>query len=500
MSHDGYLIGIDGGTEGIRASIVSLDGREVGQASQSYPTHFPAPGVAEQNPHDWWDALCKVIPQTLAQSGISASEILGVCLDTTCCTVCFLDQAGEPLCPALLWMDVRSNDEAIRVAATGDPALAVNNGGHGPVSAEWMIPKALWAKHNLVECYDRSATICEYQDYLNFRLSGEITASKVNSAVRWHFRHDRGGAPSSLLHALDMPELAEKWPSRILAAGEIVGQIRDRAAQATGLPTGIPVVQGGADAFLAMAGLGVVRSGSMALVTGSSHLQLAVTDQPVSGRGFWGAYADVLGDGTYVVEGGQTSTGSVIRWFRKTLAGGADYAKLDAEAANVPIGCEGLLSQDHFQGNRTPYTDANSRGAVTGLSLNHTRGHVFRSLLESVAFGTRLIVETMDANGVSAHEITACGGVTRSPLWTQIHADVLGKPIAISAATSAPALGSAVFAAIGIGAYADLDEAAGTMSRVESVVAPDPAAHDSYSEIFERYCSLYGALRSVAER
>lgn len=497
MTSGRYIIGIDGGTEGIRASIVDLAGNELGFAMAPYPTDFPAPGMAEQQPQHWWQSLCKVVPKALADAGVSHHDILAIGLDTTCCTVCLLDSNGAAIRPALLWMDVRSNSEAQRLMNESDPALRVNNGGHGPVSAEWMIPKALWAKTNAPDCYARSTTICEYQDYLNFRLTSEMTASKINTAVRWHFQHDGVGAPLSLLRALDLDDLASKWPQRIVAPGDIVGMLTQRAAEDLSLLPGIPVVQGGADAFVAMAGLGVVRPGAVALVTGSSHLQLVVTDSQTSGRGMWGAYGDVLRANTCVVEGGQTSTGSVISWFRRTLAPDASYAQLDDEATRVPIGCEGLIAQDHFQGNRTPHTDALSRGAVCGLSLNHGRGHIFRALLESVGFGTRLILETMTGNGVETRNITACGGVTRSPLWTQIHADILGLPIKIASAGSAPALGSAIYAAIGAEMFDNLDEAVGAMARIERCVEPDAAAHRAYEEVFDRYRSLYGALKPL---
>lgn len=491
------LVGIDGGTEGLRVCVYDLKGRECAFHGAAYPTHFPRPGQAEQEPEDWWGALCQALPQALRKAGVSGHDVLAIGVDTTCCTVCCLDDDGLPLRPALLWMDVRAGAEAATVLATGDAALDVNNAGLGPVSAEWMIPKALWVKRHQPEIYARAATVCEYQDYLNFRLTGVMTASANNTGVRWHYRHDGDGAPRALLAALDAEELAEKWPSETVAPGTPIGPLSAAAAEALGLPQDIPVVQGGADAFIAMAGLGVVRPGAMALVTGSSHLQLAVTETPVHGRGMWGAYADVLRPGGFVVEGGQTSTGSAVAWFRRHLAPGMSYAELDREAAEVPIGCDGLVAQDHFQGNRTPYTDAASRGAFAGLSLRHGRGHMFRALLEGVAYGSRLILETLNSHGIAIDDITVCGGVTRSPLWTQIHADALGLPIRVAETGCAPALGSAVFAAIGAGHFPDLDAAAAAMVHTSHIVEPDPAAHEAHGEAYAVYQRAYPALGEV---
>lgn len=491
------VIGVDGGTESLRVALFDLNGREQAVATAAYPTHFPAPGQAEQQPEDWWRALCTALPEAMAKAGAKARDIAAIALDTTCCTVCFLDDKGRPLRSALLWMDVRASAEAAALLATGDSALKINNGGNGPVSAEWMIPKASWVKQHQPDIYDRAATIFEYQDYLNFRLTGVVAASSNNSGVRWHFQHDGAGAPRSMLAALHMESLADKWPQKMVAPGDIVGGLTAQAAALLGLHADTPVVQGGADAFIAMAGLGVVRPGQLALVTGSSHLQLALTDQAVHGAGIWGSYANVLRPGLSVVEGGQTSTGSVVNWFRRHLAGGADYRTLDGEAASIAPGCDGLLAQDHFQGNRTPYTDALSRGAFVGLSLNHERGHMFRALLESVAFGSRLVLETMGMRQVAVDDIMLCGGVARSALWTQIHADILGNAICISPAASAPALGSAMFAAIGAGHFTDLDEAAAAMVATPHIVEPDMAAVRAYAEPYARYRELYGALKGV---
>lgn len=433
----------------------------------------------------------------MKKAGAAAKDIAAIALDTTCCTVCFLDREMHPLRPSLLWMDVRADRQAAQILETGDAALSVNNNRHGPVSAEWMIPKSLWVKANQPELYETAETICEYQDYLNYRLTGIMAASADNTGVRWHFRHDAGGAPVSLLEKLNAEELLEKWPQTLLEPGAIVGLLSQTTAKTLLLNPGTPVVQGGADAFIAMAGMGVIRPGDLALVTGSSHLHLGVTDSPLSAEGMWGAYANVLRRGYSVVEGGQTSTGSVINWFQRTLAHDASLRQLDEEALAIPPGCDGVTAQDHFQGNRTPHTDASSRGALTGLSLTHTRGHIFRALLESVAYGTHLILEKMSTNGVSIETIIACGGVTRSPVWTQIHADIIGRPIKLAGAACAPALGCAMFAAIGAGHYANLEEAADNMVRFKGTVEPDRSTHEAYQPYFERYKSAYGALKAI---
>src|SRR5215813_14404984 len=165
-----YVIGVDGGTESLRAGVFDLQGRLRGFASSPYSTIFPQPSWAEQNPDDWWRAIGWAVRQAVQEAKIRPDEVAALSVDTTCCSVVALDVAGKPLRPALIWMDVRSGDTAAEVAATGDPALEVNGAGAGPVSAEWMVPKALWLRRHEPELFDRAAHVCEFQDYINYHL------------------------------------------------------------------------------------------------------------------------------------------------------------------------------------------------------------------------------------------------------------------------------------------------------------------------------------------
>jgi hypothetical protein len=296
-----------------------------------------------------------------------------------------------------------------------------------------------------------------------------------------------------MLAALGLSELLDKWPGEVLPLGALVGGLTAEAAAHLGLAPGTPVAQGGADAFIGMIGLGVTRPGQLAMLTGSSHLHLGVSAAPIHGPGVFGSYADAVLPGVHIVEGGQTSTGSAVAWLRR-LTGGADYGTLNAEAAAVPRGAEGCAVLDHFQGGRTPHTDARSRGAVTGLTLTHGRGHLFRAFVESVAFGSELVLETMRARGCAPAEITAAGGATNSELWLQAHADVSGLPIRLTRVSDAPALGSAVLAAVAAGLHADVHAAVAAMVHTGRTVLPDAAGVAAYLPLYEKYKRLYPAL------
>jgi len=375
----------------------------------------------------------------------------------------------------------------------------VCGGGAGPVSAEWMIPKALWLKQKKPALFASAARVCEYQDYLNLKLTGVYCASLNNVAVRWHFVD--GAAPKSLLEKLNLEELLDKWPKDVLAPGARVGAgLTEAAAAHLGLPVGLPVAQGGADAFIAMIGLGVIEPGQLALITGSSHLHLGVAPAgaDVGGPGVFGSYKEALPGVAGVVEGGQTSTGSVVRWF-KAVCGGDDafYDDVNEAAARVPPGCEGLVVQEHLQGNRTPHVDPASRGAVVGLTLKHGRAHVYRAILEGISFGTRLIFDSMKDAGYVPESVTVAGGATNSELWLQIHADVAGVPFKRTRCADAPALGCAALAAVAAGAHADVPAAVAAMVHDAGVVTPDPDAHAAYAAAYAAYKETYHATKRV---
>ncbi|MBC7738807.1 MAG: carbohydrate kinase, partial [Candidatus Saccharibacteria bacterium] len=426
-----YVIGIDGGTESLRAHVFDLSGRSRGVGKGAYVTSFPEPGQAEQNPDDWWHAAGIAVREALAVSGIPADQISAIACDTTSCTVVALDTAGRPLRPCLLWMDVRAHREAAEVAACGDAALRLNGDGAGPVSPEWMIPKALWLKRHQPEIWAKAAMVGEYQDYMTLRLTGRWAASLNNVTMRWHYQTMVGGWPLSMLNRLDLSDLADRWPSEIVAPGQVIGPLTAEAALHLGLNAGTPVVQGGADAFIGMIGLGVTQPGDLAMITGSSHLHLGVADRMVHAPGIWGTYMDCVYPGRPIIEGGQTSTGSVIAWFKRNFAEHMDFDTLNTLAAAIPPGAEGLVAVDHFQGNRTPHTDPLARGAITGLTLKHTPAHIYRALVESICFGTRTIVEAFGA-AFNARRIVVAGGATRAPFWLQLHADTLGLPLELT--------------------------------------------------------------------
>ena len=492
-----YYLTADGGTESLRARVYDEAGRCLASKAVEYTTDFSPGGRAEQNPADWWANFVSASRAAIKEAGIDSQKVASICYATTSCSVVALDANGDAIRPAMIWMDVRASDETELVLATADSSLKINGDGAGPVSAEWMIPKALWLKRNEPENYHAAHRICEYQDFLTYKLTGEWTASLDNVGLRWHYDNGGEGWAASLVNKLGIGDILEKWPARVVPPGDVIGTLTSAAANELGLPQSVKVVQGGADALIGMIGLGVARPGQLALITGSSHLVFGVTEKPMHAAGMWGAYPDIVYPGRYIVEGGQTSTGSIINWLGRMSETGMDYDTLNAAAEKLSPGSDGLLVQDHFQGNRTPYTDPLSRGAIVGLTLAHEKHHIFRAMMEGIGFGTRAILDSFKRAGYTSDEITVGGGATASQLFLQIHADTAALPVRVPESADAPSTGSAVLAAVGAGQFDTIDEGINTMVKPGRTIEPIADNVVVYEAIYEKYLKLYPALKDV---
>jgi len=562
------VIGIDGGTESIRACCFDAHtGKIIGKShAVPYETTHPQAGWAEQHPEDWYDNLCAAVRGALSTlnndkgdgddgdaSGVSLEyDVKALCCDTTCCSVVALSSTYTPLRPCLLWMDARSASQAAKIMTIAHshaeksspqqsileafPELRVNSAGEGPISAEWLLPKAMWIKEHEPNVWEDAHIICEYQDYVNYKLTGKMVASSCNAAVRWHHdgwevlqnnNEDGGddgdehrGRPMKLYKALGMEDLAEKLPRRTLAMGDVVGGLTEEAACDLGLPVGTKVVQGGPDAFVGMIGLGTIHPHQICLITGSSHLHCLITPSATSAPGTWGAYRGAPLPHLNLAEGGQSSTGSLVRWVRDLVSkdggdGGekVSYGVLDEEASGVAPGCDGLVALETWQGSRTPHTDPLARGALVGLTLSHTRAHIFRAILESVCYGTRSCLDALEAAAAAAaaeqhgtdggagsksNEVVIAGGATRSDLWLQLHADITGRTFLLNENTDGPLLGCAILASVGAGIHDSVDDAVENMVRRERRIEPRADVTKVYDQLYEEvYLKVRPGVKGV---
>jgi FGGY-family pentulose kinase len=501
MAETPYVLGIDVGTQGLRAALVDRGGRTVAFGVAPIETRHPQPAWAEQDPHQWWSSAQEAIGEALRRGSARAEQVAGIGLSCTACTVVPCDATGRPLRAALLWMDQRADREANEISRTCDPVLRYVS---GRVSPEWMLPKALWLKRHEPELYHRAERIVECTDWMMHKLTGGWTLSLNHVAVKWNYARADGGWPLALMAAVGLDDLPAKWPERIVPLGRGEATVCSEAAEALGLRAGTPVAQGGIDAYLGMLGLGATHAGDVAVIVGSSTCHLAQSRAGVFGSGAAGCYPDATVEGLYTIEAGQTATGSILDWYRRHFAareqaeadrrGVNVYHVLDEQAAATPPGASGLVVRDDWQGNRSPYKNPQARGVIAGLTLAHGPGHIFRALYEATACGTRHILADAEAHGLHVARIFLGGGGARSSLWLQIHADVLQKPIRLTRESESCALGAAMAAALAAGLYADFDEAARHMVAIERLVEPNPAHAPVYDALFEKYVRTYEAL------
>jgi len=501
-----HILALDFGTESVRGALTDIHGKILHSASKSYKTYYSHPGWAEQKPDEWWESFTSVTRELLNRSDIDPESIVSMAVDTTACTVLALDEHFKPLRDAILWMDVRAFDQADRIAASGLEPLKYN--GYGSVSAEWMAPKALWLKECEPATYEKSRHICGFQDWINYMLTGEFVGSMTNVAVRWYYDSRNGGWPVEFYRAIGLGDLIEKFPPEIYGVGKPIGTITPDVSRQTGLSTKTLLVQGGADALVAVLGLGAVKTGRVAFITGSSHLLLGHTDREIHHPGVFGAYPDGAMPGLYLVEGAQISTGSILRWFKEGFIsrryedeaedrGVSLYGYMNELAEKIPPGSEGLVLLNYWQGNRNPITDAQARGALWGLSLNHTPAHVYRAIMEGISYGTEHIMRHFRAAGFTPGELYSCGGATGSDLWMQMQSDVLGLPILTTEEPNAPILGDAILASYGCGIYGSIEEAADKMVRISRRYEPDPGKTKRYAYYVDRYIETYERLKDM---
>ncbi|WP_054951727.1 FGGY-family carbohydrate kinase [Flaviflexus massiliensis] len=500
-SSDGYLLGIDFGTESVRAAIFDTKGTPITFAATPYKTTHPRPGWAEQDPDEWLTCLEASSHKALANAGISPSSIVGISYDATTSTVLALDEHAAPLRPAIMWMDVRATKEAAKISSTDSVAKLYNGDGTAPASAEWFPFKAAWLKENEPDVYERAYRIVDATDWATRILTGEWTLSINTAAQRMYYNRDEGGWPVDLYEHLGIGDIFEKLPEKVVDLGESVGTLSARAATVLGLVPGIPVAQGSADAWAGQIGLGVVVPGKLALITGSSHVITGQSAESIHGAGFFGSYTDGVVRGQYTVEGGQVSTGSVMKWFKdnfaRDLVQAADRAGLNAydllnqQSKHLAPGADGLIINEYFQGNRTPYVDGKARGNIYGLSLHHGPEHMYRAIQEGICYGTAHNLRVMQAQGFEPKEIVACGGATRGRDFMQMHSDVTGVPITLTEVGDAVVLGSCMMAAVGAGVYSSLEDAADNMVHVRESLEPRQDVHEEYQFYLGKYIELF---------
>ena len=497
----GCYIGVDFGTQGVRCGIVDSKGSVLADCEHKYITSYPKPGWASQDPKDWIKCFDKAMIECLGMvDEQTRADIKSLSMCTTASTDLPVSKDGEALYDALLWMDNRSKKEAAAINAKKHEVLKHCG---GEVSVEWMIPKMLWLKNNEPEIYDSMYRFVELLDFINFHLTGRWCSSICQATCKANYVNDYGKWVDDYYESIGLGDYKEKISMEVLRLGEPVGNIRSELAERYSLSKDLVVYQGGTDAHVAMLGLGVYKPGDMCVVMGTSFVHLAFSESPNYLEGIWGPYNDAVIPGLFCLEAGQVSAGSITKWFVKEF--GIDhengYLEISHEAEKIEPGCDGVITLDYFQGNRTPYKDPKAKGVIYGLTLSHTKAHIFRSILEGVAFGTKNIIDTIKRGNQDINNIVASGGVIKNPLWMKIIADVTQIPITLTKNSSnAGILGCAVLCAIGSETYDSFGEAISNMVEFTKTIEPDKGEFEKYEDNYKSYLEIYSQLKKLMNK
>lgn len=494
---ESLFLGLDIGTSGVKAILVAADGEVAAAATTPLTLSTPHPGWAEQHPDDWWGATTRSIRDVLARN--PDARVAAVGISGQMHSSVFLDRAGTVVRPALLWCDGRTTAECVEITQRAGGEERLRDWVRNPALEGFTLPKVLWLRNHEPEAYGRVATLLLAKDFIRYRLTGVLASEPSDASGTLMFDPARLRWSDEILRATAVPRAL--LPD-VGGSSEVLGRVTTQAARQTGLAEGTPVVGGGADNACGAAGVGVITPGEAVASWGTSGTVLAPTAQPFVDPGLRAhTFCHVVG-GTWYVMGVVLSAGGAFAWYRDQLArelvgtSGVD-AKLDAEAASVPAGAEGVTFLPYLQGERTPHRDASARGAFLGLSLAHTRAHLTRAVLEGIAFALRDSLSILQDLGLSPNHLLLTGGGAKSPFIRRLQADVYGVPVSTVNREEGPAYGAALLAAVGAGAFPDLAAAArGTLTRGPSE-RPDSQAHRDYQAAYDRFRASYRAARPV---
>jgi len=487
---DSLFLGLDVGTSGVKAILVSRSGDVVATATTPLTLSTPKPGWAEQDPDAWWDATLASTRDVLAQR--PGADVAGVGISGQMHSSVFLDRAGKVIRPALLWCDGRTTAECAEITERAGGESKLREWVRNPALEGFTLPKVLWLRNKEPDAYARLATVLLAKDFIRYRLTGALATEPSDASGTLMFDPARMRWSEELLGAVGVDTAL--LPA-VGGSGEALGTVTNEAAAATGLPAGIPVVGGGADNACGAAGVGVVTPGEAVASWGTSGTVLAPTPEPLVDPGLRAhTFCHVVPD-TWYLMGVVLSAGGAFGWYRENAAQGESPQALDAEAASVPPGADGVTFLPYLQGERTPHRDASARAAFLGLSLAHSQAHLTRAVLEGVCFALRDSVSILRELGMSPDELLLTGGGAKSPFVRRLQAEVYGVPVTTVNREEGPAYGAALLAAVGAGAFPSVIEAARATLTRSPAEHPAPGAHEAYDEPYRRFRASYAAAR-----
>ena len=502
------LLGIDFGTGGCKVTAIRAeDGSLAGEASVEYPTFHDHPGWSEQDPEDWWKALCVAL-RKLSEKGVDLSRVAALAPDGSTHNAVLLGADWRPVRRTIMWTDQRATAEceALRADGTAERIFARC---HQMPAPTWTLPQMMWLRAHEPDVLARAEHVLFVKDYIRLLLTGEAATDRIEAQGTLFFDMGRQDWDGELVEKAGLR--LERLP-RFLAPTDIAGRITPEAAAATGLPAGTPVVCGSSDSAVEDYGAGAVEPGDLILKLATAGNVNAMTAEAHPHPKTL-TYGHIVPGMWYSVSA-TNAAALCMRWLRDAfyttaapapsgvreagppIVAARAYALIDDEAAASPIGANGVMFHPYLQGERCPYWDPALRASFSGVSIASTRGDFARALMEGVAFSLRDCFRTLEEMALPAHRIFLIGGGARSALWSQIVADVFDRPAAVPEPGDA-SFGAALLAGTGIGLFRDAKDAVSRCLHIGRRIEPNPAAAAAYARLFERYRAIHDALAPV---
>ena len=493
------LLGIDIGTSGTKTVLFNIDGTTVASYTEEYLLYQPKNGWAEQEPSDWWQAVCASIKGVLAKSGINANEIKGVGISGQMHGLVMLDKDDKVLRRSIIWCDQRTAAECREITELVGKKRLVDITAN-PALTGFTASKVRWVQNNEPEIYVKCKKIMLPKDYIRYMLTGEF-ATEVSDASGMQFLDVPNRCWSKELLQLlgvDISLLPKMYESY-----EVSGVINASASKLTGLQISTPVVGGAGDQAAGAVGNGIVRQGIVSSTIGTSGVVFAHTDKPfIDPQGRVHTFCHAV-PGCWHIMGVTQAAGLSLKWFRdnfceKEIEAAAKqridpYVIMDKMAENVDS--DGVYYLPYLMGERTPHLDADARGVFFGLSAIHTKAHLIRAVLEGVSYSLLDCMDIIRALGVDTSGVRVSGGGGRSPLWRQMQSDMFNCEVQVINSSEGPALGVALLAGVGTGVYKNVPEACDATIKVTKRYKPNADYTKSYLKNHELYKELYEALK-----
>ena len=488
------LLGIDLGTSSVKAVAVSASGKILGLGSVEYPILTPQPGWAEQDPEQWWNATTQAVRAAMSAAG--QPEILAIGFSGQMHGPVLLDKAQKPLGNAIIWADQRGASVLSEIEERVERRILATVCGTAP-AAGFLISTLFWLQRFDRQRFDQLHTILLPKDYLRFRLCGDLATDPSDAAATGLFDVANLVWSDPVIEKLQMPIAI--FP-KIRDSVELAGKLAAQAGEALGLRSGIPVAMGSADQPAQAVGNGLFEPGrgSVTIGTGGQiFLPLSAPLVDPEARLHTFCHADRR---RWYLLGAMLAAGMALRWLRQTLYGETvSYSEMDRQAERIEPGCEGLFFLPYLVGERSPIMDPKARGSFIGLTLRHQGSHFVRALLEGVAFSLRQIVEAMEETGATVDDWIVSGNGLASPLWRQILADVLGRPLLRGSdenSAERAAVGAAIQGGIAAGVLQGFEEAKEFAPVFAEVTEPNQERSERYEDAFARYKEIYPSLRA----